>query len=276
MASTREFKNRLKSIGSIKKITKAMKMVAASKLRVAQKACEGARPYNQALSSLLKTDQENKNVTRHLIVPITSDRGLCGGVNTTVVKSCKKLVKDLTSRGVEVSILIVGEKGKDALLRECGQYVHKIVNDLSKKQVNFLTASVLADEIFTIPFDQCTIIHNEFKSVIVQRINYLSVPSYEVLHSDAYNWSNFEFESEEATLLYNFFEFNCATQLLGAILENLTSEQGARMSAMDSASKNAAEMMDKLSLIYNKARQASITSELIDIISAAGTVSSSK
>lgn len=276
MASTREFKNRLKSITSIKKITKAMKMVAASKLRVAQRACENARPYNNAVSSLLNTDQEKNNATRHLIIPITSDRGLCGGVNTTVVKSCKKLVKELTGRGAEVSILAVGEKGKDALLRECGPYVHKIVNDLSRKQVNFLTASVLADELSTIPFDECTIIHNEFKSVIVQRINHRSISSYDILNSDLYGWNQYEFESEQSKMLYNFFEFNLATQLLGAILENLTSEQGARMSAMDNASKNAGEMIDKLSLIYNKARQAAITSELIDIISAAGTVSSSK
>jgi F-type H+-transporting ATPase subunit gamma len=272
MASTREFKTRLKSISSIKKITKAMKMVAASKLRIAQKACENARPFNQSLSTLLSSAGSINQVQKHLIVPITSDRGLCGGVNTTVIKTCKKMVKDLTDKGVEVSIIAVGEKGKDALLRECGKHMNKIVQDLSKKPVNFLTASVLAEEILNAQFDQCTIIYNEFKSVIVQRIAQNEVYSYDILNSEAYNWSNYEFESDQSKMLYNFYEFNLATKLLASTLENVTSEQGARMSAMDSASKNASEMIDKLSLIYNKARQAAITSELIDIISAAGAV----
>lgn len=272
MASTREFKNRLKSISSIKKITKAMKMVAASKLRIAQRACESARPFNSSLSNLLEISNPLNSVQRHLIVPITSDKGLCGGVNSSVVKTCKKMVKELTLAGAEVSIVAIGEKGKDALLRECGKNVHKIVHDISKKPVNFLTASVIAEEILTLPFDKCTIVFNEFKSVIVQRISKNDVYSYDMLNSDMYNWSNYEFESEQSKLLYNFYEFNLATKLLASTLENVTSEQGARMSSMDSASKNASEMIDKLSLIYNKARQASITSELIDIISAAGAV----
>lgn len=273
MASTREFKNRLKSISSIKKITKAMKMVAASKLRVSQKACESARPFNRSLSTTLSSSSDALfHAQKHLIVPITSDRGLCGGVNTTVVKTCKRLVKELVSKGHEVSIIAVGEKGKDALLRECGKHIHKIVHDISKKPVNFLTSSILAEQILSTPFDKCTIVFNEFKSVIVQRVAENDVYSYDILNSDHYKWSDYEFESDQAKLLYNFYEFNLTTKLLASILENVTSEQGARMSAMDSASKNAAEMIDKLSLIYNKARQASITSELIDIISAAGAV----
>lgn len=272
MASTREFKNRLKSISSIKKITKAMKMVAASKLRIAQKSCESARPYTKSLNNLLTPTNMPLDVKKHLLIPITSDRGLCGGVNSSVVKTCKKMVKNLTQKGIDVSIIVVGEKGRDALLRECGKHVVKMVNDLSKKPVNFTTASILSDEILNHSFDQCTIIYNEFKSVILQKVSHAELSSYNGLISESYDWNNYEFESNQSKLLYNFFEFNLTARILSALLENGTSEQGARMSAMDNASKNAGEMIDKLSLIYNKARQASITSELIDIISAAGAV----
>lgn len=272
MASTKEFKVRLKSITSIKKITKAMKMVAASKLRQAQKACEGVRPFNSSLQSTLPSTLSVSG-NRHLLIAVTTDRGLCGGVNSSVVKSCKKILKELVSSGSEVSLVCVGEKGRDALVRECGKHLSKIINDVSKKPINFLAASALSEELLSIPFDSCTIVYNEFKSVVAQNVTKTMVPSYEALISDSSIWGEFEFDGEQSNMLYNFFEFYVGISILSSLLENATSEQGARMSAMDSAARNAGEMINKLSLIYNKARQAAITSELIDIISAAGAVS---
>jgi F-type H+-transporting ATPase subunit gamma len=273
MASTKEFKLRLKSITSIKKITKAMKMVAASKLRQAQKACEGVRPLNAALLNTVPTAIQTVNGNRHLIVAITTDRGLCGGVNSAVVKSVKKIIKDLSTNGAEVSLICVGEKGRDALMRDCGKYLTKIVNDISKKPINFLSAAALAEEMLASQFDACTVVYNEFKSVVAQQVTKTVVPSYDTLVADPAVWGEYEFDSEQSNMLYNFFEFNLGIRILSSLLENATSEQGARMSAMDSAARNAGEMINKLSLIYNKARQAAITSELIDIISAAGAVS---
>lgn len=273
MASTKEFKIRLKSITSIKKITKAMKMVAASKLRIAQRACDAVRPLNASLGNTIPAAASTIHGNRHLLVAITTDRGLCGGVNSSVVKSCKKILKDLVAQGAEVSIVCVGEKGRDALLRECGKHLQKIVNDVSKKPINFLVASALSEELLSSSFDSCTIVYNEFKSVIAQNVTKIVVPSYASLNQDPAVWGDYEFDSDQASMLYNFFEFNLGIRVLSALLENATSEQGARMSAMDSAARNAGDMINKLSLSYNKARQASITSELIDIISAAGAVS---
>lgn len=269
MASTKEFKNRLKSISSIKKITKAMKMVAASKLRMAQKSCENIRPYNEAVSPFINVnDSQYQN---RLIVPITSDRGLCGGVNSSVVKTSTRMVRQDLEENANITIIAAGEKGKDALIRQSGSYITRIVSDLSKKPVNFLTASLLADQILNQDFDKCTIIYNEFKSVLVQNVTNLIIPSYENMKNQD-QWNQFEFEGDSNSIIYNFYEFTLSTSILKALLENATSEQGARMTAMDNASKNAGEMIDKLNLKYNKARQASITSELIDIISAAGAV----
>nr|YP_007890471.1 ATP synthase F1 subunit gamma [Andalucia godoyi]AGH23965.1 ATP synthase F1 subunit gamma [Andalucia godoyi] len=273
MASTKEFKNRLKSITSIKKITKAMKMVAASKLRQAQRSCEGVRPFQSSLQQLLPGSVSNFTGSKHLIIAITTDRGLCGGVNSSVVKTTKKVLKELVANGSEVSIVCVGEKGRDALVRECGKSMVKIINDVTRKPVNFLAASALSEEILSYPFDRCTIVYNEFKSVIAQVVTTGNIPSYDAYVADPAGWGEYEFDSDQASLLYNFFEFSMATRILSALLENATSEQGARMSAMDSAARNAGDMINKLSLSYNKARQAAITSELIDIISAAGAVS---
>lgn len=273
MASTKEFKLRLKSITSIQKITKAMKMVAASKLRQAQKSYESIRPVNESLRLTVPAAVSTVQGNRHLIIAITTDRGLCGGVNTAVVKSTRKIIKDLAAKNAEISLLCVGEKGRDALIRECGKYLQKVVSDVSKKPMNFLVASALTEEMLSSSFDSCTLVYNEFKSVVAQQVAKTAVPSYDALVADSAVWGPFEFDSDQSAMLYNFFEFNLGIRVLATLLENATSEQGARMSAMDSASRNAGDMINKLSLIYNKARQAAITSELIDIISAAGAVS---
>lgn len=273
MASTKEFKNRLKSITSIRKITKAMKMVAASKLRQAQRSCEAVRPFHASVEQILPTSVSQFAGTQHLIVAVTTDRGLCGGVNSSVVKSCKKMVKEIVANGGNVSIVCVGEKGRDALVRECGKYMSKIVNDVTRKPINFLAASAISEELLSLPFDSCTVVFNEFKSVVAQVVSTRSIPAAQAYAADSTAWGELEFDSDQDHLLANFSEFVLATRLLAALLENATSEQGARMSAMDSASRNAGEMINKLSLSYNKARQAAITSELIDIISAAGAVS---
>jgi len=271
MASTKEFKNRLKSITSIQKITKAMKMVAASKLRQAQRSCEMVRPFSNAIErtvSLNPTDTVMP-VNQLLVIAITSDRGLCGGVNSSVVKFTKKMTTEFTSKNIDYRVVSLGEKGRDPLLREYGNRVSKIIADATKKPLNFVVASAITEELILLPFDQCTVVFNKFYSVISQKVEISEIASHKVMAS--LSWHTYEFEGD-SSLLLNLTEFQMTGRILGTLLENYTSELGARMTAMDNASRNARDMRDRLTLIYNKARQAAITSELIDIISCAGAV----
>lgn len=272
MASAKEFKNRIKSIQSIGKITKAMKMVAASKLRQAQRVVEEIRPDYNATTTVykdIKPIEEYKN--KILIIPITSDRGLCGGINTSITKATDRFIKK--NKDKEISILCIGDKGKDIISREHPLKLVKCINEISKKNINFMTAYTITEEMLKYQYDQYVIIYNKFRSVISQKITLEQKNSYESLIDSLLEYNDYEFESDKFEVLYDLFEYQLSISILNALLENATSEQGARMTAMDNASRNAGEMLDKLTLIYNKARQASITSELIEIISCASAVS---
>nr|AML60620.1 ATP synthase F1 subunit gamma [Moramonas marocensis] len=296
MASTKDFKVRIKSITSIKKITKAMKMVAASKLRQVQRNLDIIRPsfesinsvYNEYLSTTsTQTPPSTGHSQNHFILAISSDRGLCGGINTNTVKATKNSMRNILSSNSDnqVRLFTIGEKGKEVLAREHSKLLSTSVSELSKKTITFVSASLVAEELFqmkvgdtNVSFDFCHIIYSKFKSVISQVLVEETVLSTTQLNNYFYEFNQYELDSEEnkSELLYDFYEFYLGLKLFSSLLENATSEQGARMNAMDSASRNAGEMIDKLTLIYNKARQASITRELIEIISCASAVSSSK
>nr|BBD14114.1 ATP synthase F1 subunit gamma [Ophirina amphinema] len=268
MASTKEFKNRLRSISSVQKITKAMKMVAASKLRQVQSTTENSRPSIEGVGHLLQNIPFGSE-SNDLIVPISSDRGLCGGVNSVIVREVRKSVRENT---LAKQVFCVGEKGKDALKSSNPEILVGSISDITKKSINFTVASVIVDALTSLSFDRSTVVFNKFKSVISQEVRSLELPSSSHLSLNLSLFDEYEFESEKSELMSNLYEFAYALLLHNAILENATSEQGARMSAMDNASRNASDMLDALNLKYNKARQAGITQELIEIVSCASAV----
>lgn len=279
MASTKEFKNRIKSITSIQKITKAMKMVAASKLRHAQRSLEIIRPSFKSVDALFNeyrgaSAQADQTINNKLIVSISSDRGLCGGINSNVVKATKALVNKSGGIDNNAKILCVGIKAKDQLQRQYGKLFYTSITDISKKGISFANASLIAEEVLTQNYDVCYLIYNKFKSVLTQYVIEDKIESKTALENAYNEFNTYEMEPSKSTVLYDFYEYFVGLKIYSALLENSTSEQGARMNAMDNAAKNAAEMIGKLTLIYNKARQASITSELIEIISCASAVSS--
>lgn len=280
MASTKEFKNRIKSITSIRKITKAMKMVAASKLRQAQRNLDVIKPYFKTIDSVFNeyqnTSTTDLSLNNKLIVPISSDRGLCGGINSNVVKATKALITKDNQIDSNASIITVGIKAKDQLQRVYGKVIQTSITDISKKGISFANASLIAEEVLKNNYDVCYIVYNQFKSVLTQNIIEDKIPSRAALENSYNEFDNYEMEPSKSEVLYDFYEYYLGLKTYYILIENLTSEQGARMNAMDNAAKNAGEMINKLTLIYNKARQASITSELIEIISCASAVSSSK
>jgi len=270
MASAKDFKNRLKSIASVQKITKAMKMVAASKLRLMQRNAELARPMAATMSSFFGNLQVAYPADHAvLFTPISSDKGLCGGVNSNITKLTKKLAAAVSTPAV----YCVGEKGKDSFRIHMGKYVVSTASDVSKRLTSFLTASLVAENVLLNPADEYVLVFNRFKSVISQLPASLSIPSYTRLLEASSALDAYEFEGEKDELLLNLLEYYLGVSLYSALLENSTSEQGARMSAMDSASRNASDMLNKLNLEYNKARQAGITQELTEIVSCASAVS---
>ena len=288
MASLDDLKKRISSVKSTQKITKAMKMVAAAKLRKAQEGAERGRPYSEKMNNIILnlsrtlTDKETspklligsgENKT-HLCVVMTSDRGLCGGFNSNIIKKAKMYFKKILDDGKTLKIITVGSKGYDQLKR---LYEDKIVEKISFKEtknVNYFDADKVGKKIIDMfnknEFDVCTIFYNKFKNVITQ------IPQEQQLiplepNKDIETKSdeNYDFEPEEDEILRNLLPKNISTQIFKAMLENSASEQGSRMSAMDNATRNAGEMVDKLTIEYNRSRQAAITKELIEIISGA-------
>lgn len=277
MASGKDLKTRIKSITSIQKITKAMKMVAASKLKQVQNALESAKPGSQIVSSIINEMQtiaqsnlkESSAKSKKLIVVISSDRGLCGGINSNVVRDTKSNIKSCESDQIHVGLFTIGDKAKDVLVRSYKNIMEGSISETAKKKISFAIASIIAEELLKHEYDSYEIVFNQFKSIISQYLIRSSVLSRNLLNSAFDEWNTYEFDSDQSTILYDLYEYHLALIIYNAMLENATSEQGARMNAMDSASRNAKEMMEKLTLIYNKARQAAITSELIEIISCA-------
>ena len=288
MPSLDDLRKRIKSVKSTQKITKAMKMVAASKLRKAQENAEKGRPYSEKMSNIILnlsnsiTDKENapKLLTGtgtdkvHLCVVLTADRGLCGGFNSNIVKKAKPFFEKIKSEGKSLQIITVGSKGYDQLKRIYGSQIIEKISFKDSKVANYLDAEIVGKKIIELfeknEFDMCTIFYNQFKNVITQipqEQQIIPLKSSEVKENLVDD--NYEFEPEEDEILSNLLPKNISTQIFKAMLENSASEQGSRISAMDSATRNAGELVDKLTINYNRSRQEAITKELIEIISGA-------
>ncbi len=288
MASLDDLKKRITSVKSTQKITKAMKMVAAAKLKRAQDNAEKGRPYSQKMNNVILnlskgiSDKDTapkllsgtgkENI--HLCVVMTSDRGLCGGFNANIIKKAKSYFLKIINEGKELKIITVGSKGNDQLKRSFGDKIIENISFKNSKNANYFDAEKVGKTIIEKfekdEFDICTIFYNQFKNVItqipqVQQIIPLNTEDKDQNKSE----DSYEFEPDEDEILSNLLPKNISTQIFKAMLENSASEQGARMSAMDNATRNAGEMVDKLTIEYNRSRQAAITKELIEIISGA-------
>ena len=288
MASLDDLKKRISSVKSTQKITKAMKMVAAAKLRRAQEGAERGRPYSEKMNNIILNLSKNivdvdnspkllsgtgqDNV--HLCVVMTSDRGLCGGSNTNIIKKAKNYFKKIIDNGKTLKILTVGSKGYDQLKRLYGDKIIEKISFKETKNANYFDADkvgkIIIERFYKKEFDVCTIFYNQFKNVITQIPQEQQIIPLKTsdVQDDNDNY-NYEFEPEEDEILNNLLPKNISTQIFKAMLENSASEQGSRMSAMDNATRNAGEMVDKLTIEYNRSRQAAITKELIEIISGA-------
>ncbi len=288
MASLDDLKKRIASVKSTQKITKAMKMVAAAKLRRAQESAEKGRPYSEKMNNVILnlssgiSDKENAPKLLsgtgydkvHLCVVMTSDRGLCGGFNSNIIKKAKSYFSKILSEGKELKIITVGSKGNDQLKRMYGDKIIENISFKESKNANYFDADkvgkIVIEKFESSEFDICTIFYNQFKNVITQipqaqQIIPLNSEDTEENSSE----ESYEFEPDEDEILSNLLPKNISTQIFKAMLENSASEQGSRMSAMDNATRNAGEMVDKLTIQYNRSRQAAITKELIEIISGA-------
>ena len=288
MPSLDDLRKRIKSVKSTQKITKAMKMVAAAKLRKAQENAEKGRPYSEKMNNIILnlsnsiTEKENApkllagtgNEKVHLCIVLTADRGLCGGFNTNIVKKAKSFFEKIKSEEKILKIITVGSKGYDQLKRIYGSQIIEKISFKDSKVANYLDAEIVGKKIIELfeknEFDMCTIFYNQFKNVmtqIPQEQQIIPLKSNEIKKNSVED--NYEFEPEEDEILSNLLPKNISTQIFKAMLENSASEQGSRMTAMDSATRNAGELVDKLTINYNRSRQAAITKELIEIISGA-------
>ena len=288
MPSLDDLKKRIKSVKSTQKITKAMKMVAAAKLRKAQENAEKGRPYSQKMQNIIlnltRSISDPQNAPKllvgtgidktHLCVVLTADRGLCGGFNSNICKLAKSSFKKILSEGKNLKIITVGSKGLDQIKREYEKYIVKKFSFKDKKQITFKEAQIIGNEIINLfkknEFDKCILFYNNFKNVITQIPQAQQiVPADKTPIKENEENLSYEFEPEEDEILEDLLPKNISTQVFKAFLENAASEQGSRMTAMDNATRNAGDLVDKLTINYNRSRQASITKELIEIISGA-------
>ena len=295
MPSLDDLKKRIASVKSTQKITKAMKMVAAAKLRKAQEAAEQSRPYADNMENLMdsisrgyiQTDISRNLLTGNdedktiLLVLFTSERGLCGGFNSQVSKALREKIIELQNQNKTVKVLCVGKKGYDIIKRQYGDLIVEMIDLSSVKSIQYEDAKNISYKIikmyFDAEFDRCLIFYNKFKSVISQipteqQVIPAEKSQDETNEDQSKDNSFFEFEPNEKEILEELLPLNFAIQIFKALLESSASEQGARMSAMDNASRNASDMIDSLTLFYNRSRQAVITKELIEIISGAEAV----
>lgn len=297
MPSLRDFRDRIKSVKSTKKITSAMKMVAAAKLRRAQEQAEAAQPYAQSMAQVMSRVAANITVgpgssrlltgtgstQRQLLVVVTADRGLCGGFNANLVKEARRMAYALKSEGKDVSIICVGRKGFDAFQSDLKTLITKsFMGITANKRIDYKDAQDIRDYIVSEfdagSFDVCTLIYNKFKSVMSQVPSRQQLIPFnleaETVQVEAEEEAGalgapYEFEPSEEEILNALLPRNIGVQVYRALLDSSAGEQAARMTAMDNATRNAGEMIDDLSLQYNRARQAYITKELIEIISGA-------
>ena len=288
MPSLKDLKNRIGSVKSTRKITKAMQMVAAAKLRRAQEAAEAARPYAERMTAVMSglaasvggSDSAPRLLAgtgsdkTHLLVVMTAERGLCGGFNSTIVRLARARIQELIAKGKTVKILTVGKKGREQLKRDYADLFVAHVDLSEVKRVGYENAQSIARDLLRRydagEFDVATIFFNRFQSVISQIPTAQQVipASFEADGADAAS-TLYDYEPSEEGILADLLPRGVATQIFTALLENGASEQGARMSAMDNATRNAGEMIDRLTIEYNRSRQAAITKELIEIISGA-------
>ncbi len=289
MASLDDLKKRIQSVKSTQKITKAMKMVAAAKLRRAQENAEKGRPYSEKMNNIILnlsngiSDKENapKLLTGsgeekiHLCVVLTSDRGLCGGFNSNIIRKAKSYFQKILNEGKGLKIITVGSKGYDQLKRLYNENIVDKITFKESKNANYFDADkvgkIIIEKFEKKEFDVCTIFYNQFKNVITQIPQEQQIIPLKASEAkkDTETGDIYEFEPEEDEILSNLLPKNISTQIFKAMLENSASEQGSRMTAMDNATRNAGEMVDKLTIQYNRSRQAAITKELIEIISGA-------
>ena len=289
MANLKDLRTRIESVRSTQKITQAMRMVAASRLRRAQERAEAGRPYAERMARMMASLAANLTEVEgaprmlvgtgseqtHLIVVATAERGLCGGFNSSIARAARRRIVELQDDGKTVKFLCVGRKGRDTLRRDFGDIIVETVELAGIRHVSFAEAAPIADRLTAMfeagDFDVCTIFYNRFQTVMTQIVTEARVIPSPVGEAPPGHESGaiYEFEPDEAEILRTLLPRNLAVQIYRALLENGASEQGARMTAMDSASRNAGDMIDRLTMNYNRTRQAVITNELIEIISGA-------
>ena len=293
MATLKELRNRIRSVRSTQKITSAMKMVAASRLKRAQEQAEAARPYGSRMERMLGSLAANLkgqatapkllagtgSDATHLIVVATSDRGLAGGFNASILRETRRTIRQLQGAGKTVKLLTIGRKGRDSLRRDYRRLLVESRTDVGRPKLTFESARDIADKVLALfeagEFDVCTIIFNRFRSAMTQIVTkqqlipFAPPAAKDERKDEERAGAIYEFEPEEAEILGELLPRNLAVQIFTALLENAASEQGARMTAMDNATRNAGDMIDRLNTTYNRSRQAAITKELIEIISGA-------
>ena len=296
MPSLKDIKTQINSVGSTKKITSAMKMVAASKLRRSQEKAEAARPYStrleEMLSSLASSAASGEGIIKlltgtgndqnYIVVPVSADRGLCGGFNSSINRETFKLVKSLESNGKKVQLMPVGKKSRDFFNRVMKDQIIESFVDLNVSSTGYESALNISNKLqelyFEGKFDKCILVFNKFKSAISQEVTQQQLIPLDVSNSEKEeekeNSSNaiYDYEPDEETILKDLLPKNVSIQIFKVLLESDAGEQGARMAAMDNATRNAGEMIDSLTLKYNRTRQAFITKELIEIISGAESI----
>ena len=296
MPSLKDIKTQINSVGSTKKITSAMKMVAASKLRRSQEKAEAARPYSsrleEMLSSLASSAASGEGIIKlltgtgndqnYIVVPVSADRGLCGGFNSSINRETFKLVKSLEGNGKKVQLMPVGKKSRDFFNRVMKEQIIESFVDLNVSSTGYESALNISNKLqelyFDGKFDKCILVFNKFKSAISQEVTQQQLIPLDVSNSEKEeekeNSSNaiYDYEPDEETILKDLLPKNVSIQIFKVLLESDAGEQGARMAAMDNATRNAGEMIDSLTLKYNRTRQAFITKELIEIISGAESI----
>ena len=291
MPSLKDLRNRIRSVRSTQKITSAMKMVAASRLRRAQEQAEAARPYAERMERVLASlaarmsglaggppllAGTGKDQT-HLLIVASSDRGLAGGFNASILREARRQIRTLLGAGKTVKILTIGRKGRDGLRRDHASLIHDSLTDIGRRGVAFEEARGIAQRVLTLfeagEFDSCSIIFNRFQSAMTQIVTVqqlIPFPQSDAAETPAAaGGAIYEFEPDEEEILAELLPRNLSVQIYTALLENAASEQGARMTAMDNATRNAGDMINRLNTVYNRSRQAAITKELIEIISGA-------
>jgi F-type H+-transporting ATPase subunit gamma len=290
MPSLKDLRNRIGSVKQTQKITSAMKLVAASKLRRAQEQAEASRPFAERMADMLANLGANvadmasappllAGTGRdqvHLLVIATTDRGLCGGFNSSIARGARNRIRELLEAGKEVKVLCVGRKGRDMLRRDFGGLIVDTIEGIGRRRLEYAEAVGIGERLERMyeagEFDVCTIVFNRFRSAISQILTLQQLIPVEptAVEEDAADVKAvYEFEPDEQTILSELLPRNLAVQIYRALVENAASEQGARMTAMDNATRNAGDMIDRLTVFYNRTRQAQITKELIEIVSGA-------